>query len=175
MKKLNHKLLGELEFEEEYCVWRKKDKFRLFNKDFEANIDILEYKEEIDEYVESEEYAEGIFQEEQVNALNFFYENKKDILLEVENKIFKYYKDNVKDFRSYETDDYKDKVAPFIKTKKELGKLIYDMGLFISDSKETGIRKLGITFECTWEESHGLGILLKNEKIIKVGTIDDAL
>ncbi|WP_203362762.1 hypothetical protein [Bacillus sp. REN10] len=176
MKEITHELLGYFTFEEDQCVWRKKDKLIIFNQEFDVNIDIVEYDEEYEQGVEFEEDTSGHFQDEQIDALTTFYDHKDEILKEVENAIFAYYQENFEIYRSYEnTESNKDKVAPVIGKKEELSSLLQDMGLFIAEREATGLRKIGITFECTWDSNHGLGILLKNEQVAAIGTIDDAI
>ncbi|KOP82905.1 DUF6985 domain-containing protein [Cytobacillus solani] len=164
MKEINHVLLGRFHFEEEQCVWRQVRKISIFNKTFEANIDFLEYDEEFEQVVEFEEDTKGYFQEEQVEALVKFQEKRHEIISNLETAIFEYYQNNREVYD-----------APFLKNKNEIGSLLTDMGIFIADREEAGLRKMGITFECSWEPGHGLGILLKNEEIAAVGTIDDAV
>lgn len=164
MRELHHALLGRFHFDEEQCVWRQVKKLMIFNKEFEAKIDILEYDEEFEQIVEFEEDAKGYIQEEQVEALKRFYDKKDDIILNIETAIFDYYQNNREAVN-----------GPIIKDKNEIDNLLTDMGIFIAEKEEPGLRKMGITFECSWEPSHGLGVLLKNEEIVVVGTIDDAI
>ncbi len=37
---------------------------------------------------------------------------------------------------------------------------------------EDGIRRIGFLGECSWEVEHGLGVLIENEEVIKVGFQD---
>lgn len=164
MKVLNHELCGRFYFEEDQCVWRQDQKLIVFDKEFEAVIDILEYDEEFEQVVEFAEDVKGHFQDEQVEALLKFYENKNEIISKLETAIFEYYQTNR---NMYD--------APIIKNKNELGCFLTDMGIFIAEKEQAGLRKLGITFECSWDPGHGLGILLKNEEIVAIGTIDDAI
>ncbi|WP_313804970.1 DUF6985 domain-containing protein [Cytobacillus sp.] len=164
MREINHELLGRFHFEEEQCVWRQVRKITIFNKGFEATIDFLEYDEEFEQVVEFEEDTKGYFQEEQVEALMKFQEKKHEIITKLEYAIFDYYQNNCEAFD-----------GPRIKNKNEIGSFLTDMGIFIADREEAGLRKIGITFECSWDPGHGLGILLKNEEIAAVGTIDDAI
>ncbi len=175
MKEIKHEILGNFSFDEEQCVWRKRDKLTLFDKEFDVNIDIIEYDEEYNQGIEFEEYAYGNFQDEQVDALVKFYDNRLEILSNVEDAIFNYYQEKCEEYREYESNEArKDQIAPIISRKDEIGNLVEDMGIFISEQEENSLRKIGITFECTWEH-HGLGVLLINKKIVAVGTIDDAI
>ncbi|UOB64826.1 DUF6985 domain-containing protein, partial [Bacillus thuringiensis] len=90
---------------------------------------------------------------------------------EAEQAIFEYYKEEYMEYRDMVGDESADKIAPIITTIQELGKLVEPVGLIILPDFEDGIRRVGLIFNCTWEED-GVGVKFENEQVVEVGYQD---
>ena len=75
------------------------------------------------------------------------------------------------EYRDMVGDESSDKIAPIITTIQELGKLVEPVGLIILPDFEDGIRRVGLIFNCTWEED-GVGVKFENEQVVEVGYQD---
>lgn len=68
----------------------------------------------------------------------------------------------------YEEEE-KDMYMPNISDKSQLKKLISPSKIFIHNISVDNLPYIGIQFNCTWDDEHGLGILCYKNRIIKMG------
>ncbi len=61
---------------------------------------------------------------------------------------------------------------PKIESKDDFLKHIEFVGITIFAAKKLDGRYVGLTFDCSWDEENGLGFLLINEKVEKIGYQD---
>ena len=64
-------------------------------------------------------------------------------------------------------------LVPMIESPEELENLLTYPSLFLHFPKE-GISSLGLSFECSWDVEHGVGVLLREGKMIQVGLAEVA-
>ncbi len=65
-------------------------------------------------------------------------------------------------------------LAPTVQNSDELEKLLSFPSLFLHPPRD-GLSSLGLSFECSWDVEHGVGVLLREGKIIQVGLAEVAM
>lgn len=141
--KLEHKVFGEIFFDE--CYWTKSINCRIFGelKDIELVID-------------SDDEAE--FAQEQVESYIEFFKDIDNYIKLAEQSVFRYYNDNIAKKPLVEVED----IYPMVSIEQ----------IFIPVNIEPNMREIGFLGECSWEPEHGLGIRFVNERISEVGFQD---
>lgn len=79
----------------------------------------------------------------------------------------------LQDYNGY-TDDEKLEFMPNVASVMEFRSLIGLQEIFIHPAIKDGMPYVGFVFGCTWEEEHGLGILMHGTRVVKIGGIDMA-
>lgn len=155
---MKHNILGNIEHDE---FWTRK-----YETIFLGNIvkGELTIRGEIDEEIEKL----------QIEAFEQFSLNEKEIILNVEEKIFEYYCDIVEEYRD-RLGESADQYAPIIKEKQELENLLEFEAVYIPYSFNEDERVVGLLFESKWEPEHGLGVKIVNEEIVELGFQDIVL
>lgn len=158
MKKVNHKVFGQIKFD---YLWEGESEIRFFGKNKLVTL-----------LIKGEETAD--FEQSQIDSYIKFFNNKDKLLLEAEKEIFKYYQDICWDYRD-RLEDSADEFAPIISSKEEIAKLVEINQIIFPYSFGKEIRKVGLLLNCTWEPEHGLAVKFENEKIVEVGYQDIVL
>ncbi|PGC42994.1 DUF6985 domain-containing protein [Bacillus pseudomycoides] len=155
MKKINHKLFGELIYD---GYWTGKQK-----------IAILGHDKIVPLTIDGEEH--DVFSAIQEEAYSKFIADTNRLIQEAEQAIFEYYQEECLEYRAMLGDESADEIVLIITTTQQLGKLVDPIGLTILPDFEDGVRRLGLIFNCTWEED-GIGVRFENEEVIEVGYQD---
>lgn len=112
------------------------------------------------------------FETEQVQVLNFLKDNLNELLLQVEIKIFDYYQINQQEFSSHFPNSKRMESTPILSSLSELGNLLNFESIIVPFCFDPGSIEFGLAFDCSWDPSHGLGVLYKNFQFSKIGTFD---
>ena len=155
-ERINHNTFGELYYD---YGWYKEIELNLFGK-----------LQKMQLIIEGDEDAK--FEAVQIEAYKNFIQNKDELLRKCEEDTYRYYQKINSDYSAQFGDDFKDKLAPIIKTQKELNNLIEPKELLFTRVFGRSIREFGILCECSWEIEHGLAIKYQNEEIIEIGYQD---
>ncbi|WP_243820895.1 DUF6985 domain-containing protein [Bacillus thuringiensis] len=155
MKKINHELFGEIVYD---LYWSGQQKITIFGQEKIVSLTIDGEEDDLIPKVQEEAYRKFITD---INKLT----------KEAEQAIFEYYKEEYMEYRDMVGDESADKIAPIITTIQELGKLVEPVGLIILPDFKDGIRRVGLIFNCTWEED-GVGVKFENEQVVEVGYQD---
>lgn len=155
MKKINHPLFGEIVHD---LYWSGQQKINIFGQEKIVSLTI-----------DGEE--DDLFPQIQEEAYRNFITDINRLTQEAEQAIFEYYQEECPEYRTMVGDETADQIAPIITTTQELGKLVEPVGLIILPDFEDGIRRVGLIFNCTWEED-GIGIKFENEEVVEVGYQD---
>jgi len=67
------------------------------------------------------------------------------------------------------------KLMPLIENESALENWITLNSITISWPYDFANVKLGLSYSCTWDEEHGLGVVLEGSKVLKVGGADCAI
>ncbi|MFE6077501.1 DUF6985 domain-containing protein [Paenibacillus sp. NPDC057886] len=159
MANLNHELFGEISYD---LYWSGQQKIKIFGKEKFIILSI-------------DGNEEGEFHDVQKEAYTNLVENMDDIITEVEEAIFDYYREVYMDYREMVGEDESDKIAPIIENKEELGHLVEPTQLIIRRVRKNGVRRIGFLFNCTWEIENGLAVKIEDEEIVEVGFQDMVL
>jgi hypothetical protein len=77
---------------------------------------------------------------------------------------------------SFETTDglWVREFAPDVQTPQELEALLRSPSLYLHPPRD-GVSSLGLSFECTWDVEHGVGVLLREGKVVQAGLAEVAM
>jgi len=115
---------------------------------------------------------------EHTNAYNFAVENQEGIKNKILEFVFNFLQNDREGFLEifgYSADDGKngyDEMFPEIHSMQELEKLIKLDALYILNVHHSGIAYTGYSFNCQWDEEHGLGVLAYKDRIADIGQGD---
>lgn len=112
---------------------------------------------------------DGEFEKGQYEAYQSFLECSDKIYKDVVEAILVYYK-NARGELGY--DEEFNANYPLIETAEDILKHIAFSGIIVADVLEEDKRMMGLTFECTWNEEDGVGVMLINEEVDEVGYQD---
>jgi hypothetical protein len=68
-----------------------------------------------------------------------------------------------------------DDEMPELASPEDLRYLISFGSITVHEPNKKGVCELGLSFGCSWEEEHGLGVRLRNNKVVEVGYAEVAL
>ena len=78
--------------------------------------------------------------------------------------------DYEKTFREYGEDEE----IPLVENDSELKELIMPLRVSIHEIVKDGYNYVGFGFDCSWQEEHGIGILMYKDRIVQHGGEDHA-
>lgn len=108
----------------------------------------------------------------QYKAYQEYLKNQQKIWDEAIKKIYCYYLEEIEEYREMFEEDA-DTFAPYIDSVPTVVSLITPVSLVFP--RKNKFLDFGILLECTWDCEAGIGIILKNNKIIKIGAQDIVL
>lgn len=127
------------------------------------------------EFIDSEEKGPS---NHQLKTLEQFLYSEEKIAIDVGKNIYSYYEDVYPDY--YEgassIDDDPSSIEMFlpkIVNGNELDNLIKLNSILMHPCIDN-VCRVGLNFYCSWDEEHGLGILIKNNKVVQTGFADTA-
>lgn len=108
----------------------------------------------------------------QLTLANQFCEREEELKESVYQKILEHYLEEAEELRLQFGEEYQN-LVPLVENTDQLKKLLTPTGVYIGEL-EASEEPIGLLFECTWEEEHGLGVLINNWKVEEVGHQDVA-
>ena len=108
----------------------------------------------------------------QLTLANEFCEREMELKDSVYKAIFAHYQEEAKELRLQFGEEYQHLVPP-VENIEQLKELLTPTGVYIGEL-EPAEEAVGLLFECTWEEEHGLGVLINNWKVEEVSHQDVA-
>lgn len=159
MAERNHDLFGKISYD---YYWSGQQTIKIFGKEHNVILSI-----------DGNEVGE--FQDAQKEAYTNLVHDMESIMAKAEAALFDYYQEVYMEYREMVGDDEADKIAPSIEKMDELSDLVEPTQLIIRRVRKNGVRRVGLLFECTWEEEHGLGVKIENEEVVEVGFQDIVL
>ena len=143
-------VFGELEFD---SMWKKKEEFMLYGKEFEIILFIQGEEKEGPSKLQGEAYQE--------------FNSCKNVLVgEIEDKIYEYYQSVCDEYRGMYEEDA-DKYAPIVNAPEELKGFVKPQSIMIPRLKDEKV--VNILFKTKWDLEMGIGIQIVNGKIEVVG------
>lgn len=154
--KMNDAVFGELEYD---YAWFKDTTIEFLEKQFEISLSISGEKD-------------GEFLEKQYTAYQKIMENWEHLQQDILQPLLDYYKQKRHEL-GYDVSFNED--YPLIETSDQLLERINLVGISVLYVKSLEGRYIGLSFDCTWDEENGLGLLLINEEVARVGYQDVAM
>ncbi|MED4532380.1 DUF2004 domain-containing protein [Metabacillus fastidiosus] len=153
---INDTVFGELEHD---YVWFKDTIIVFCEKECEISLSVSGQKD-------------GKFLKKQYIAYQSFIKNWEQIQQDILQPLLAYYKQ-----KRYELgyDVTFNENYPSIETHDQLLERISLVGISVLYTKSLEGRYIGLSFDCTWDEENGLGLLLINEEVARVGFQDVAM
>lgn len=149
-------IFGELEYD---FLWEGKTTITMFDKQYEIGLGI------------NGEEEDGIQQMQREAFINF--KNKElEIINDVSNKIYEYYK-HICEFEPEKLDPGVLGKLPMVSNYMDMKGLITPIQLCIPELEDE--REIDILFECVWDFELGVGVRIVNEVITKIGVQNDVL
>ncbi len=111
---------------------------------------------------------------EQLEAINFILRNPGKLKDSMRNGIDKIYEDLKTQYGYQEEDEEHNKWFPNITKIEDYDKVFGVANIFVQIPSKNGLSYVGIECGCSWDDEHGLGFLFHGDKLIKIGTADEA-
>lgn len=105
-------------------------------------------------------------------AYNYLVEHQKEIESNVLKAMASAYPEWQVDY-GYDADEIEE-YMPNIQEEKDLLKLINLSNVYLINEYKDGIAYLGLEFECTWDDEHGLGVMMYKDRVVDIGHNDVA-
>lgn len=104
--------------------------------------------------------------------VSWFLENEASVSDAAKNAIFQKYSE-LQESYDYPPDD-KAELMPDISSAEDLRRLIGLYAVNIHQIEKGGLPYIGLEFDCTWDEEHGLGVLMHGTRPVEVEGSDTA-
>ncbi len=111
-----------------------------------------------------------IITQEQIAAYNYVIENQNNIRDSIITGLMKAYPEMQSEYDFDE--DEAEELMPDIRDREDFKKLIGLYRVHILNVFKNGIAYTGYEFDCSWEEEHGLGVMMYQDKIVEIGGVD---
>lgn len=105
-------------------------------------------------------------------AYHYLMANQKQLLEVIFNEVYKHYA-TWQDEYGYDEEE-KVLYMPDLHSSHELKKLMFPETIFIMDVELGQMPYIGVSFNCEWDEEHGMGIMLHKDRVVDVGGQDTA-
>lgn len=112
------------------------------------------------------------FEDEQKKVLNFLKNNLNHVLSILESKIFQYYTFNHNGIESSLAENKRLKNAPYVSSKLAMSELVVLKSIIVPYCFDPEKIEFGVVLDCSWDPSHGLGVLFQNFEYLEIGSFD---
>ncbi|MEG3760087.1 hypothetical protein V5096_19310 [Pseudoalteromonas carrageenovora] len=149
-----------------------KEKFE-YKDSWNLSVDVVFYgkKQSLNICVDGEGDIND-FEDEQKKVLNYLKNNLNHVLLIVESKVFQYYTSNHSSIESSLAKNKRLKDAPYVSSKLAMSELVVLKNIIIPYCFEPEEIEFGVALDCSWDPSHGLGVLFQNFEYLEIGSFD---
>lgn len=106
------------------------------------------------------------------NALRYLEKYQETVLQVTLQAVYREYPEWREDY-GYDEEEL-DEVMPEIKAPENLLNLLKPYRVNVLNVEKEDTAYYGIEFACSWDEEHGLGVMLHNGRVIEVGEVDSA-
>jgi hypothetical protein len=155
MSLIKDEAFGELRFEH---LWVRDYRLQLFGREHPVRL-----------LVEGEE---GVPVEQAQREAYLRFEKRKDQLLkQAEDALFAHYQEVAPEYRA-QFGRRADELAPDLRDKQELARLVQPKEIIFQESYEPDQRVVGILFDCSWQPELGVAVKFVNEEVDEVGPQD---
>jgi hypothetical protein len=176
---MKHPVFGEIVWvEDRWCGWVQVAFFADFNMD--ARRLLAERLGKFDPRVRSDEAKQGEVElsvdtpegdepsSSQERAFLQFLENQQSICAAVIDAIFDEYQSDLEFWRT--GDNLIDELmVPSLQSPDGLKRLLRLLRVKVLAVARDGCAFIGFSFDCTWDEEHGVGVLVHGTRVVKIG------
>jgi hypothetical protein len=106
------------------------------------------------------------------NGYRYLLDNQVDILRIVIDEIYSHYARWQEEY-GYDEEE-KRLIMPNMNDKQGLREILKPIRIFILDIESGGLPYIGIEFQCSWDEEHGLGVMFHENRVVEIGGADTA-
>ena len=107
----------------------------------------------------------------QSEALAFHLENGDRVFSAVLKSLQTYYESMRPRYRSFLKGDF-ESLMPAVSTEEDLAPLIDLREVHIHPWHKDGIGYVGLQFGCSWDQEHGLGLIMHLDRVVDIGGAD---
>lgn len=111
--------------------------------------------------------------EEHIRAYKFLMDNQEQIINAILSCLYDRYPEIKGTYEDGEEEG--EEYLPDVKDISDLKPLIELYHVHIIDVFKNGIAYIGYEFNCTWDEEHGLGVMMFKDRIVDIGGSDTAI
>jgi hypothetical protein len=155
MNLIKDEAFGELRFEH---LWVGDYRLQLFGREYPVRLLV--------------EGDEGVPVEPAQREAYLRFEKRKDQLLkQAEDALFAHYQEVAPEYRA-QFGRRADELAPELRDKQELARLVEPKEIFFQESYKPDRRVVGLLLECSWEPELGVAVKFVNEAVDEVGPQD---
>lgn len=119
---------------------------------------------------ETDQTAPSLQQTEAYHFLMSHQEQIRDSILE---RLLTDY-DQMSETYEYEPEEAA-KWMPPVESRSDFEPLISLLAVVIHQVHKDGMAYIGFEFECTWDDEHGVGVMMHRQRIVKIGGADSAV
>jgi hypothetical protein len=101
---------------------------------------------------------------------NYLISKQQDILNIIFKELYQYYLIWQKEYDM----EINEAIMPDISSITELKSLLYPEKIFIMNVDIQEMPYIGVQFKCSWDDEHGIGVMIFKDRIVKVGGSDIA-
>ncbi len=122
---------------------------------------------------ETPDFDSSSFREEHSvkNSLDLLNGNQDALLPQIVKGIRTEYDSAYADRGAFDQDII-DEILPAVDTEDKLLKLVTPLNANVFKTEKDGSHFIGLEFNCTWDDEHGIGILIHNDRVLKHGGAD---
>lgn len=165
---MQHEVFGKLTYDEEEASWSGRCKVAAFAPFRQTPHGKGKAPTTFDLFVDADDGAEPV--PSQVRAFESFVEHEASICAVVLDAIFRWYER----WRKQDPEWFEMCDCPEIGKSDELRDLMEFDSLRIRGDEFKGTALIGLSFDCEWDDEHGLGVLMHRGTILDLGGADVA-
>jgi hypothetical protein len=117
---------------------------------------------------------EAPIQEGEIALVRWLIDNESAVHDAMLERLFEEYPQMRKESLELFGKEERDRVLPVVKTPMELKALMGVSFVNVHPMAKDGKPFIGVELGCTWEQEHGLGVLMHGAKVLKVGGAETA-
>jgi hypothetical protein len=183
---MNHRVFGRIKWNKEMAKWTGQVKVDFFSShDKSAEAEAAKLGLNVWWGTSERRYEKGEFElcllgsdrsgpsRRQEEEFLSFLDNRDEICIRVADSIYDFYRASWGSMRAVakpgaEKVYYDEILIPELPDRDGLKNVILLDGVTVIDFPEDNVAFLGFSFECTWDIEHGLGVLVRGGKVVKI-------
>ena len=112
-------------------------------------------------------------EETELGLVNWFLSHEKPVLDALCREVVRQYPEMQNQYGYSESE--RAAYMPDIASDRDLWSILTLLSVYVHPLFAGGVPYLGFEFDCTWDEEHGLGVLMHGTRVVEVGGADTAI